>query len=74
MPDTPPPTRNRGNYWLPPPVGPSDINFIKPQLPPKLQFSLKTKPQLRPKPIIDNFARPLTKIIDDEKNIQNNNS
>ena len=28
----------------------------------------KTKPQLPPKPIIDNFARPLTKIIDDEKN------
>ena len=24
--------------------------------------------QLQPKPIIDNFARPLTKIIDDEKN------
>ena len=28
----------------------------------------KTKPQLPPKPIIDNFAKPLTKIIDDEKN------
>ena len=54
LPDTPPPTRNRGNYWLPPPVGPSDINFIKPQLPPKPQFSPKTKPQLPPKPIIDN--------------------
>ena len=52
----------------PPPVGLSDNNFIKPQLPPKPQFLPKTKPQLPPKPIIDNFARPLTKIIDDEKN------
>ena len=50
------------------PVGLSDNNFIKPQLPPKPQFLPKTKPQLPPKPIIDNFARPLTKIIDDEKN------
>ena len=53
----------------PPPVGPSDINFIKPQLPSKPQFLPKTKLQLPPKPIIDNFARPLTKIIDNEKNV-----
>ena len=52
--DTPPPTPNRDNYWSSPPVGPSDINFIKPQLPPKPQFLPKTKPQLLPKPIIDN--------------------
>ena len=74
LPDAPPATCNRGNYWLPPPVGPSDINFIKSQISLKPQFSPKTKPQLPPKPIIDTFARPLTKIIDDEKNIQNNTS
>ena len=68
LPDTLPPTPNRDDYWPPPPVGPSDNNFIKLQLPPKRQFSPKTKPQLPPKPIIDNFARPLTKIIDDQKN------
>ena len=68
LPDTLPPTPNRDNYWLPPPVGPSGINFIKPQLRPKPRFLPKTKPQLPPKPIIDNFAKPLTKIIDDEKN------
>ena len=72
--DTPPPTPNRGNYWPPPPVGPSDINFIKSQFPPKLQFLSKTKSQLPLKPIIDNFARPLTKIIDDEKNTINTNN
>ena len=68
LPDTPPPTLNRDNYWPPPPVGRSDNNFMKLQLPPKPQFSPKTKLQLPPKSIIDNFARPLTKIIDDEKN------
>ena len=68
LPDTPPPTPDRDNYSPPPPVGPSDINSINPQLPPKLQFSPKTKPQLPPKPIIDNFTRPFTKIIGDEKN------
>ena len=68
FPDTLPPTPNRDDYWSPPPVGPSDNNFIKPQLPSKRQFSPKTKPQLPPKPIIDNFALSLSKIIDDEKN------
>ena len=68
MPDTLPPTLIRENYWLPPPVPPSDDNFIKPQLPPKPQLSPKAKPQLPPKPIIDDFARPLTNIIDDIKN------
>ena len=53
---------------------PSDNNFINPQLPPKLQFSPKTKQQLPPKPIIDDFARPLTKIIDDKKKYNTNNS
>ena len=69
LPHNPPPTPNRGNHWPPSLVGSSDINFIKPQLPPKPQFSPKAKPQLPPKPIKDIFARPLTKIIYDEKNI-----
>ena len=67
LPNTPPPTPIRDDYWPPPPVVPYDNNFIKPQLPTKPQFSPKAKPQLPPKPIIDDFARPLTKIIDEEK-------
>ena len=74
FPDTLPPTPIRDDYWLPPPVVPSDNNFINPQLPPKLQFSPKTKQQLPPKLIIDDFARPLTKIIDDKKKYNTNNS
>ena len=46
LPDTPPPTPIRDDYWLPLPVVPSDNNFIKPQLPRKPQFLPKTKPQL----------------------------
>ena len=67
LPDTPPSTPNRDDYWPPTNVGPSDINFIKSRLPPKPQLLPKTKLQLPPKPITDNFSRPLTKIIDDEK-------
>ena len=68
LPDTLALTPNRDDYWLPPLVGPSDNNFIKSQLPPKPQFLPKTKPQLTPKPMIDHFAWPVTKIIDDKKN------
>ena len=68
LPDTPPPTPIRDDYWPPLPVAPSGNNFIRLQLPPKPQFSPKRKPQLPPKPIMDDFARPLTKIIDDKKN------
>ena len=68
LPDTLALTPNRDDYWSPPLVGPSDNNFIKSQLPPKPQFLPKTKPQLTPKPMIDHFARPVSKIIDDEKN------
>ena len=68
LPDNPPPTHIRDDYWPPPSSVPSDNNFIKPQLPSKPQFSPKKKSQVPPKPIIDDFARPLTKIIDDKKN------
>ena len=68
MPDNPPPTPIRDDYWLPLSAVPSDNNFIKPQLPLKPQFLPKKKPQLPPKPIIDDFSRPLTNIIDDKKN------
>ena len=67
LPDNPPPTHIRDDYWPPPSSVPSDNNFIKPQLPSKPQFSPKKKSQVPPKPIIDDFARPLTKIIDDKK-------
>ena len=68
LPDNPPPTHIRDDYWPPPSSVPSDNNFIKPQLPSKPQFSPKKRSQVPPKPIIDDFARPLTKIIDDKKN------
>ena len=68
LPDNSPPIPIRDDYWLPLPVVPSGNNFIKPQLAPKSQFSPKTKPHLPPNPIIDDFARPLTKFIDDKKN------
>ena len=68
LPDNPPPTHIRDDYWPPPSSVPSDNNFIKPQLPSKPQFSPKKKSQVPPKPIIDDFARPLTKITDDKKN------
>ena len=45
---------------------PADNNFIKPQLLPKAE--LLTKPQLPPELLLDEFARPLTKIIDAKKN------
>ena len=67
LPDTPPSSPNRDDYWPPTNVGPSDINFIKPRLPPKPQLLPKAKLQLPSKPIIDHFSRPLTKIIDDDK-------
>ena len=41
LPDIPPPTPDRNDYWLPPPVVPADNNFIKPQLPPKPQLPKK---------------------------------
>ena len=47
----------------------SGNNFIRLQLPPKPQFSPKRKLQLQPKRIMDDFARPLSKVIDDKKNI-----
>ena len=67
MPDNTTPTPNRDDYWPLAPVWPSDNSFMKLQLPPKPQFLPKAKPQLSPKSIIDNFAQPLTKIIDEEK-------
>ena len=53
--DTPPPTPIRNEYWPPPPVEPADDNFIKPEI-----SDIK-------KPLLDEFSRPLTKIIDSKK-------
>ena len=59
LPGTPPPTPDRDDYFPLPPRS-SDFNFLKPELPPK--------PAFFPKPTIDNFARHLTKIVDEENN------
>ena len=61
LPDTPPTTPNRDEFppplsFTPPSVGPSDTNFITPQIP---------KPRITP--LIDRYARPITKIIDEKK-------
>ena len=63
LPDTPPPSPD---YFPPLPLGLSDMNFLKPNLPPKPDSFLKLN--LPPKPTFDNFARPLTKIIDEKDN------
>ena len=59
MPDTPPPTPIRNDYLPPPPVQPSDENFIRP--------AIDTTRALG-----DNFSRPktifeTTKIVDPKK-------
>ena len=56
LPDTPPPTPIRGDFWPPPSVEPSDEGFIKPEV-------SDTK-----RPLRDGFSRALTKIIDSKKN------
>ena len=61
LPHTHPATPNRDEfppppYFTPLPVGPSDTTFITLQIP---------KPQIAP--LIDRYARPITKIIDDKK-------
>ena len=56
LPDMPPPTLIRDDFWPPPPVQPSDKSFIKPE-------ASDTK-----RPLRDDFPRHLTKIIDSKKN------
>ena len=60
MPDTPPPTPIRDDYFPPPPVDLADDSFALPDVP--------NKPLIPPKPVLDTFSRPLTKIIDSKKN------
>ena len=64
MPDTPPPTPIRNDYLPPPPVQPSDENFIRP--------AIDTTRALG-----DNFSRPktifeTTKIVDPKKKKKKN--
>ena len=62
--DTPSPTPDR-DYFLPPPVGPTDNNFIRPT---NLD-NLPDPPQYLPQAdLVDTFARPLTKIVDEKDN------
>ena len=55
LPDTPPPTPIRDDFWPPPSVEPSDEGFIKPEV-----SDTKRPPR-------DGFSRPLTKVIDSKK-------
>ena len=62
--DTPSPTPDR-DYFLPPPVRPTDNNFIRPT---NLD-NLPDPPQYLPQAdLVDTFARPLTKIVDEKDN------
>ena len=58
LPDTPPPTSIRDDFWPPPSVEPSDEGFIKTEV-------SDTK-----RPLRDGFSRSLTKVIDSEKKIK----
>ena len=60
MPDTPPSTPIRDDYFPLPPVDLADDSFALPDVP--------NKPLIPPKPVLDTFSRPLTKIIDSKKN------
>ena len=60
MPDKPPPTPIRDDYFPPLPVDLADDSFALPDVP--------NKPPIPPKPVLDTFSRPLTKIIDPKKN------
>ena len=56
LPGTPPPTPIRDDYFPPTPVDLADDSFALLDVP--------TKPFILPEPVLDNFSRPLTKIID----------
>ena len=60
IPDTPPPTPIRNDYLPPPPVEPSDENFVKPEIDTK-------------KALGNDFSKPTTKIIDAKRKKRNTN-
>ena len=71
MPDTPPSTPIRDDYFPLPPVDLADDSFALPDVPNKPLIQPKpfiSKPPIPPKPVLDTFSRPLTKIIDFKKN------
>ena len=68
MPDTPPPTPIRDDYIPPQPVDLADDSFALPDVLNKPLIPFISKPPIPPKPILDTFSRPLTKIIDSKKN------
>ena len=67
MPDTPPPTPIRDDYIPPQPVDLADDSFALPDVLNKPLIPFISKPPIPPKPILDTFSRPLTKIIDSKK-------
>ena len=60
IPDTPPPTPIRNDYLPPPPVEPSDENFVKPEID-------------TTKALGHDFSKPTTKIIDAKRKKRNTN-
>ena len=69
FPDTPPATPYGGDFIPHPPYSPSETSFLFPDgsLSP-LRNRLPNIAPLPSRPSIDNFARPLTRIIDDKSN------
>ena len=67
MPDTPPPTPIRDDYIPLQPVDLADDSFALPDVLNKPLIPFISKPPIPPKPILDTFSRPLTKIIDSKK-------
>ena len=70
LPDTPPLTPIRDDYFPPPPVNLADDSFALPDVPtkPLIPKPAITKPTIEPKPVLHSFSQTLTKIIDSKKN------
>ena len=68
FPDTLPPTPYGGDYIPHPPYSPRKTSFLFPESLLPLRNRLPNIAPLPSWPSIDNFARPLTRIIDDKSN------
>ena len=65
------PTPIRDDYFPPLPIDLAHNSFALPDEPTKAPIPSQpviTKPKIGPKPVLDTFSRPLTKIIDSKKN------
>ena len=68
FPDTPPPTPYRDDFFPQPPTTPREASFLFLESLSPLRNRLPNIAPLPSIPSIDNFARPLTRIIDDKTN------